>query len=206
VLFHNNNTNKSGYTLAEILIAMGITAVFGTALLGMWSALGGSFMNQSAYALRQSDQMRVFDYLKRDIRRASSIVIRDAAGLAVAGNAFGVQIDLTIPDYYSDAREEDNVFGSKVINTPSLSGTSPSYGGTLTVKYYVSNGAVIREESGTARTVADADGVFTVSFSNDVSGMIRCRVTFNDPLRSATGKVLRRTVDILCLQRTQLLS
>ncbi len=199
----NLRTKTSGFTLTEVLIASGALAIFATALLTTWSALGTSVMNTTSYAQRQNDQMRVFDYLKRDIRRASSIIIT-SNGIAVAGSNFGDTITLTIPDYYTDARQEDNAIGANVAVTPTLSGSTVTYGATLTVKYYVLNGAIIRNEGGTLRTVGGSSGAFSVSFSNDPSGLIRCRVLFNQQLRSGTGDTLSRQVDILCGQRTQL--
>ncbi len=196
---------RSGFTLIEMLVAVGVFSMFTVALMTTWSALSTSALNTTSYAQRQADQMRVFDYLKRDIRRASSVAIYNGATL-VTGTTFGTELRLTIPDYYSDIREEDNAIGSRVAATPTVSGGNVAYGASLTVKYYVLNGAMVREESGVVRIVADAAGVFTASFSNDVSGLVRCRVLYNQPVRNAGSRTLRRQVDILCGQRSQLQS
>ena len=84
MLFPNAKTNESGFTVTEILIAMGLLGIFAGALLTTWTALGTSVVNTTAYAERQNDQMRVFDYLKRDIRRAASIEIY-SGGVLVTG-------------------------------------------------------------------------------------------------------------------------
>lgn len=203
MLSPNEKTNRLGFTLVESLIAMGVGAIFASALFATWNGIGTTVVNSTSYAQRQSEQMRVFDYLKRDIRRATNITIL-SGGMAVTGNNFGNVLQLTIPDYYVDSREEDNAIGSRVAGTPTLAGSTVSYGGTLTVLYYALNGAVIRSEGGVVRTVADAAGGFTLSFSNDVSGLVRCRLLYNQLLRSATGRRLQRQIDILCGQRSQL--
>ena len=201
----NISSKRSGFTLVEILIATGVFGLFSVALMATWTALQTSAMNTTAYAQRQNDQMRIFDYLKRDIRRASNVDVYNGATL-VTGTAFGTELRLTIPDYYSDSREEDNAVGTKTPITPTLSGTTVTYGAAMTVRYYLLNGAVVRNEAGTIRTIADAAGGFTVSFSKEVTNQIRSRVLYNQRMRSGTIRNLNRSTDVLCGQRTKLQS
>ena len=201
--FDKTMSGKSGFTLIEVLVAMGVFGMFAAALLMTWTALQTSAMNTTAYAQRQSDQMRVCDYLKRDIRRASNVAIYNGATL-VGGTAFGSELRLTIPDYYTDSREEDNAIGSSTPGTPALASGNVTYGSALTVRYYVSTGAIIRSEAGTNRTLADSAGGFALSFCKDTSGLIRSRVVFDQRMRSGTNRMLRRQIDLLCGQRSQL--
>lgn len=201
--FDKATAGKSGFTLIEVLVAMGAFGILAAALMTTWTALQTSAMNTTAYAQRQSDQMRVCDYLKRDIRRASNVAIYNGATL-VAGTAFGNELRLTIPDYYADSREEDNAIGSSTPNTPTVTGGNVSYSTALTVRYFVVNGAIVRNESGTSRTLADAVGGFTLSFRTETSGLIRSRVLFDQRMRSGANRTLRRQVDLLCGQRSQL--
>lgn len=201
--FDRARQNRSAFTLAEVLVATGVFGLFVGGLLTTWTALQTSAVNTTTYARRQNDQMRVIDYLKRDIRRASAIEIYDG-GTLVTGTAFGNELRLTLPDYYSDSREEDDSFGPRTPTTPTVTGSDVSYGTALTVRYCVTNGAIVREESGMARTVADAAGAFEISFSRETSGQVRCRVIFDQPMRSGGNRKLRREVDVLCGQRAQL--
>ncbi len=203
MIFRNVTIKKAGFTLIEILVATGVFGVFAAALMTTWVALGTSATNATSYAKRQTDQMRVIDYLKRDIHRASTIEIYNGSTL-VTGTAFGTELRLTIADYYADTREEDNTRGSRVANAPALSGANATYGSPLTLRYYAANGAVIREEAGAARTIADAAGAFTLSFARETSGQIRSRVFYVQPMRSSNSRTLRRQLDMLCGQRTQL--
>jgi prepilin-type N-terminal cleavage/methylation domain-containing protein len=196
---------NSGFTLIEILVAAAVFSIFSAALLTSWSALQTSALNTTNYAQRQNDQMRVIDYIKRDIRRATTVDVYNG-GTLVTGTTFGNELRLTIPDYYTDSREEDDSIGSNTAATPALSGTTVSYGTALSVRYYVSNGAVIRYESGTTRALTNGAGAFTVSFSKDASGLIRARLLFNQQMRSGSNRILNRQVDVLCGQRTQLQS
>lgn len=199
----NTNPKTSGFTMIEILIAATVFGMFTAALMTTWTALAASAANTTAYAQRQNDQMRILDYLKRDIRRATAVAIY-SGGTLVTGTAFGDELRLTIPDYYADSREDDVANGPSTANAPVLAGGNVTYGTPMTVRYYLSNGAVIRDESGVTRAVTDSAGVFTLSYSADVSGLIRCRVLLNETMRSSGNRALRRQVDVLCGQRAQL--
>lgn len=196
--------HTSGFTLVETLVAMAVFSIFAAALMATFVALETSAMNTSSYAQRQNDQMRVFDYLRRDIRRSTSVDVYSGATI-VADGTFGSELRLVVPDYYTDAREDDNTSGPNVPNAPAMSGTTVTYGTPITVRYYASSGAVIRNEAGTERKVADAVGAFTVSFCKETgSNEIRSRVFFDQRMRSGGNRTLRRQVDILCGQRAQL--
>lgn len=202
--FPELHRNRRGFTLLEVLVATAVFTLFVATLMTAWTALQASAINMTAYALRQSDQMRVTDYLKRDVARATSVEIYNA-GVLVTDNSLGDEIRLTIPDYYADSRAEDDVLGPRVPNTPMLNAGAVSYGAPLTVRFFVSNGALIREEAGAPRTLTDSAGNFTFSVGREVSGAIRGRVFYDQCMRGGNaGRTLRRQVDFLCAQRAQL--
>jgi hypothetical protein len=186
-----------------MLVAMGAFGVFAAALLVTWSGLGRSALNMTAYAERQNDQMRVVDYLRRDIRRASTVEIYEGATL-MTGTAWGSELRLTVPDYYVDTREEDLANGARTANTPSLSSGNVTYGATLTVRYTVQGGAVIRTEGGVSRALADAAGAFVISFSREASGEVRSRIVYDQRMQGGGAHTLRRQIEVLCGQRAQL--
>jgi len=180
---------------------MTVFGVLLTGLLRTWSALSFTSLNTIAYSSRQNDQMRVLDYVKRDIRRATKVEIYTGATLVTGTTTFGTELRLTIPKYYSDTREEDNAIGTRTSNTPTATAGAVTYGTAFTVRYYVTGGAVIRNEAGTLRTIANAAGAFVVSFKKETSGAYRCRVFYDQPMRGATARTLRRQVDTLCVPR-----
>ncbi len=195
---------SAAFTLVELLVAMSAFGLFMTALMTTWRSLTTTALNTTSYAQRQNDQMRVLDYVKRDIRRATAVEIYNGAALVTGTTTFGTELRLTIPDYYADSREEDNAIGTKTLSTPTVSSGTVAYGTALTVRYYALNGAVIRDEAGTLRTVANAAGVFAPSFKRETTGAIRCRVLFDQPMRGAANRTLRRQVDTLCVPRYEL--
>ena len=192
---------RAAFTLVELLIGLAVFGLFMTGLLTTWLVLTSSGVNTTAYAARQNDQMRVFDYLKRDIRRATLAEIYNGGTLVTDTTTFGTELRLTIPDYYSDTREEDDVYGPKATVPPTVTAGAVSYGTNLIVRYYASGGAVIRDESGTLRTVASSAGAFAPSFKNETSGAIRCRLLFDQPMRGGSARTLHRQADILCVPR-----
>ena len=198
---HSAIRRRDAFTLVELLIGLAVLGLFMTGLLATWLVLTSSGLNATAYAARQNDQMRVFDYLKRDIRRATVIEIYNGGALVTDTTTFGNELRLTIPDYYSDTREEDDVFGPRMKVTPTVTAGTVSYGTNLIVRYYAAGGAVIRDESGTQRTVAGAAGAFVPSFKNETTGAIRCRLIFDQAMRGGSARTLHRQVETVCVPR-----
>lgn len=194
----------AAFTLVETLVAMAAGGLFLSGLLAMWNALGSTALNTTAYAQRQNDQMRVLDYLKRDIRRATTVELYDGATLVTGTTAFATELRLSIPDYYADSREDDNAIGTKDPVAPAVTDGVVEYGTALTVRYFAQGGAVVRNEAGAARTVAAAAGAFVLSFKRETNGAVRCRLIFDQPLRSGSARKLHRIVDTLCLPRSEL--
>ncbi len=215
----------------EVLVAMAVCGVLMTGLMTTWASLSYTGLNTTAYATRQNEQMRVLDYVKRDICRATALEIYNGATLltsasttsstsSISTNAtsltrddvtsavnptFGTELRLTMPGYYSDTREEDNAIGTKTTNQPTITEGTVTYGTPITVRYYTVGGAVIRKEGGTERTIASATGAFAVSFNRETSGAIRCRVFYDQPMRGGSARTLRRQVDTLCIPRFEYL-
>ncbi len=187
----------AGFTLVELVVATGCFSLFMVGLMASWTAVQTTSVNAFAYAQRQNDQMRVFDYVKRDIRRATNVEVYNGATLVTGTTTFGTELRLTIPDYYADSREEDNAIGTKATTTPTYASGAVAYGTALTVRYYVFNGAAIRNEGGTSRTIGAAAGAFALSFKNETDGAVRCRVLYDQRLQGGKTRTLRRQVDAL---------
>ena len=166
-----------------------------------WISLASTGVNTTAYAARQNDQMRVLDYLKRDIRRSSAAAVYDAGRIITTPGSPGTELRLTIPDYYADSREEDNSLGPNAAHAPSLTGDIVNYGAPLTVRYSTAGGAVIRTESGAGRVVANDAGAFALSFSKEAKGTVRSRITYEQPMQGPSARALRRNVEITTVPR-----
>ena len=202
---HRNARRRlAAFTFVEMLVAMAVGGIFLSGLLAMWNVLGSTALNTTTVAQRQSDQIRVLDYLKRDIRRATTVELYDGATLVTGTTTFATELRLTIPDYYADSRADDNAFGINVPVAPAVSDGVVEYGTAMTVRYFAQGGAVVRDEAGTARTVAAAAGAFVLTFKRETTGAVRCSIVFDQPLRSGSARKLRRLVDTLCLPRSEL--
>ena len=195
---------SAAFTLVELLVAMAIGGLFLSGLLAMWNALGSTALNTTAAAQRQCDQLRVLDYLKRDIRRATTVELYNGATLVTDTTTYASELRLTIPDYYADSREDDNAIGTRDAVAPAVTGGVVAYGTPLSVRYSALNGEVVRHEAGLSRTVAAAAGAFVLSFKRETTGAVRCRLIFDQPLRSSSARKLHRLVDTLCLPRSEL--
>jgi len=204
VYSRNASARHAGYTLVEVMTAAAVFSFFAAALLDTWSALGTSSLNTLAYCQNENDQMRCFDYLRRDIRRATSVAIYNGGTLVTGANNWGSTLQLTIPKYYADSRQEDDAIGGRTTNTPTLTNGVVTYGSPMTVQYYISNGVIIHNEGGITRTVSDGGSIDTLSFCLDPTGLFRCRVSYTQTMRSGTNRTLHRQVDILCGQHTAL--
>jgi hypothetical protein len=87
---------QSGTTLVEVVIASAITVTLSGILAVGLITVQRTFAASEHHANSQTAQIRIVDYIARDLRRA----------LTVAQRSGGNGLDLTIPDYYvsSDPR------------------------------------------------------------------------------------------------------
>jgi type II secretory pathway pseudopilin PulG len=190
--------------MAEVIVAMGVFCLFMAALMASWTAVQTTAVSALTYSDRQNDQMRVLDYLKRDVRRATTVEIYNGATLVSDTTTFGTELRVTLPDYYADSREEDDPIGPKAMNAPTIVAGDVCYGTAFTVRYYILNGAAVRNEAGTSRTVGAASGAFALSFKNETSGAVRCRLAYVQPMPGSGSRTLQRQLDVLCFPRSQL--
>lgn len=191
----------SAFTLVELLVVMGAFGIFAMGVMAVWSSLSISAVNTTSFSQLQNDQMRVLDYLKRDIHRATKVELLNGATVVTSANTFAPELRLTIPDYYADAREEDDTGGTRAANNPALAGDTVTYGTPLTVRFYSLDGAAVRREGDVSRELADASGAFELSFQRETSGAIRARVVFQQPTRGFANRAVRRMVETLAVPR-----
>lgn len=201
MLSRNSAKRRSAFTLAEVVMAMAVFTTFSALLVTTWMAVTRSAVDATSYAFTQNDQMRVVDYLKRDIRRANTVEIYNGTTKVTGTTTFGSELRLTFSDYYTDSREEDDAFGTSAPAIPTMGKTSISYGTPLTVRFYALDGAAIRDEAGTARTIGAKVGAFTLSFKNVDDGAVECRVAFSRQMWGSATQTLQRQMNFLCYPR-----
>lgn len=160
----------AGFTLPEMMVATAVGSIMLAGLLVTSTSLQRWFLSASAVIDSQQDQATMFDYMARDIRRASACEIQNT----------GTKLVLTIPD--QTARAPDSTLQAPTFVTGGLRyGSTPS-----TVSYYLQPGnAFVREDSSGVVTLAS--NVYRFSASpvpaapqTSVSGpLITLDVTFN---------------------------
>jgi type II secretory pathway component PulJ len=148
------NSIPAGFTLGEMLIALGVASVVFAAIITASVALYRSFNAVDAYFSTQMQQLRIIDYLNRDVKRAT--VVTTSIDLQ--------SITVTMPNYLIKAGDTEAVANAALVGMPrnptvTLSATGPqvNYGtGTTTVVYSVSNNSILRTENGQVTTIASS--------------------------------------------------
>ena len=171
--------SNAGYTLVELLTAMGVTGIILAGLIAGSIALQRSFAATIDYGAAQSDQMRISDYLAVDMRRALTVVPDGTGG-----------VTLTLPNFYnSDGTAKSPTVIStmgwpakkrkkkknKHQNIITSQTTAYDAGATTTVKYYKGDSTALgkdpskfyRESAGVARAIATDVSDFQVTLSED---------------------------------------
>jgi hypothetical protein len=131
-------TRSAAFTIAEVVVAAGVGAVMLTGLLVASLTFQRGFLAAEHQITCQEDQLRVTDYLTRDLRAAvpSSIKIENQ----------NRKITCSIP---RPARNATTL----LIETPTLPNGVVQYGTVqTTVSYYLEGADFVRQE-GTAKTV-----------------------------------------------------
>jgi len=130
-------TLNAGFTLPELLIAASIGSAMLGGLLGASIALQRGFSAAEYQLGCQLDQMRVIDYITRDLRRAT----------AVSGANQNRKLLLTLPNTRDPA--------SSSLLVPAVLGGRVQYGAQpISVAYYVEGDAFIREENSVQQVIA----------------------------------------------------
>ena len=148
-----HNSHQSGFTLAEILTAMAIAVVIFAAILTASLAMQKTFNAVDHYFATHIQQIRIIDYLNRDVKRA----------LIVTTSADQQTVTLTIPKYIIQSGDAEAVSNPSLVGamrTPTISPTSSyqvNYGTTTSTVVYSINGAsILRTEDGVVTTIASS--------------------------------------------------
>lgn len=158
-----------GFTLVEVIVANAVYSILFAALASGVVALHRSFSATEKYSKSVSDQLRILDYVARDVRRASAVAITQSSR----------KLDLTVPDQYANAGT------SRTFRTPSVSMTAVTYGTTpRTVSYYTSGSNCIREEGGVAKVIATGVADFQLTFNNSDPLVVATTLTFAPKYRT----------------------
>lgn len=141
--------SSGGFTFIELLVGMtiGSIALAGVAVVSI--SLQRAFEAANYQITAQNDQLRVFDYLSRDLRMAASVSILNGGG----------KITVTVPSTDPSLVQLNLGPLLGLLGSTAAAGASP----TTTASYYEEGGQFIREVGGVQTDLADtiADVQFT---------------------------------------------
>jgi Tfp pilus assembly protein PilW len=197
-----------------MLVGIGAATLILIALILGSVALQRSFAGGDQYATAQDSQLRVMDYLTRDLRRASSVT--------VSGD--GSQVSVTVPDYYDRYDKYGNPTTLPIKNDdgswsapsqprePTVTNGTVSFGTySPIITYFVdpTTNSLIRQvdwqASGVAKqyktTIADSIQNFQLNFANFAS-VVQAEITFlpiferNSQATARVGTTLKAAVTL----------
>ena len=144
----------AGFTLSELLVSVSISSIVLAAAVASSISLQKSFSAVDNYFATHMQQVRIVDYLSRDVNR----------GLSVTTSVDLQTLTVNVPNYIIQAGDSEAVANPSLIGTPrtptvayTSSGLQINYGAsTSTVVYSLSNSSILRTENGAVTTIASS--------------------------------------------------
>ena len=144
----------AGFTLAEMLVSVGVASIVLAAAVASSVSLQKSFSAVDNYFATHMQQVRIVDYLTRDVNR----------GLSVTTSLDRQTVSISVPNYIIQAGDSEAMTNPSLIGTPrtpTVAYTSGSlqinYGAsTSTVVYSLNNSSILRTENGAVTTIASS--------------------------------------------------
>lgn len=150
----SSSKNNSGSSFAEMLIGLSISSVVVAAAITSSIALQKSFSAVDNYFATHMQQIRIIDYLNRDVKR----------GLAVTTSVDLQSVTVSLPNYIIQAGDAEALANPALIGTPrtpavsyTSEGMQVNYTSTpSTVVYSVNGLSILRVENGVVTTIASS--------------------------------------------------
>jgi prepilin-type N-terminal cleavage/methylation domain-containing protein len=150
----NLSLKRLAFTLPEISVALAAGSVILGATLTSSTSLQKSFNAIDNYYGTHMQQVRIVDYLSRDVKR----------GLVVTTSADLQTVTVTIPNYIIQAGDPEALINPALAGTPRTptmvytpSGWQVNYGSsTSTVVYSINGTSILRTENGVVTTIASS--------------------------------------------------
>jgi len=144
----------TGFTLGEALISLSLSSIILGAAVTSGVGLQKSFNAIDNYFSTHMQQIRIIDYLARDVKR----------GLIVTTSVDLQTVTVTVSNYIIQSGDPEAIANPALIGTPraptiayTSSGPQVNYGSTTTtVSYSVSGSSILRTENGVVTTIASS--------------------------------------------------
>ena len=142
------------FTLTEMMIALAASAVVLGATLTSSTSLQKSFNAIDNYFATHMQQIRIVDYLSRDVKR----------GLVVTTSTDLQTVTITTPNYIIQPGDPEGIANPDLVGTPRTptivhtpSGPQVNYGAsTSTIIYSINGLSILRTENGVVTTIASS--------------------------------------------------
>jgi prepilin-type N-terminal cleavage/methylation domain-containing protein len=150
----NSSLKKLAFTLPEMMVALATSGVVLGATLTSSTSLQKSFNAIDSYFGTHMQQIRIVDYLSRDVKR----------GLIVTTSVDRQTVTITVPNYIIQPGDPEAVINPALVGTartPTMvytpSGWQVNYGTTTSSVVYSINGlSILRTENGQVTTIASS--------------------------------------------------
>jgi type II secretory pathway component PulJ len=189
----NTTRGFAGFTLGETLVSLSLSSIILAAAITSGVSLQKSFSAVDNYFSTHDQQIRIIDYLNRDVQR----------GLIVTTSVDLQTVTMTVPNYIIQSGDPEAVANPSLVGTPrtptiayTTSGLQVNYGAaTSNVIYSISGNSILRTENGTVTTIASSTDQL-VPTTTDVqlanTEYTTSAVTFM-PMFTSAGSIAERT-------------
>lgn len=151
--------SERGVSLVELLIATAVSGMLAVGLFLTVMSVQRNFKACEYHVGRQTEQLRVLDYMALDMRRALTVQINNG------------RIDLTIPDYYdANGDPRDPVIDRGQIDYGDVTNPVP-------ISYYKTGAVIYRNADGVEQALATDVDDMAIQFQ-DLGQVIEVSVTF----------------------------
>jgi len=145
---------QAGFTLGEMMISISLSSIVLAAAITSGVSLQKSFAAIDNYFTTHMQQIRIIDYLSRDVKR----------GLIVTTSVDLQSVTMNLPNYIIQAGDSEAVANPSLIGTPRTPTISYNSNGwevdyspsTTTVVYSINGSSIRRTENGVVTTIASS--------------------------------------------------
>src|SRR5436853_1180442 len=183
----------AGFTLSEMLVSLSLSSIILAAAITSGVTLQKSFAAVDNYFSTQMQQIRIIDYLNRDVKR----------GLIVTTSVDLQSVTMNLPNYIIQSGDSEAIANPALVGTPrtptiayTSSGWQINYSpSTTTVVYSINGSSILRTENGVVTTIASSTDQLVPTSTDVELANTECAntsVTFM-PIFASNGSVASRT-------------
>jgi prepilin-type N-terminal cleavage/methylation domain-containing protein len=144
----------AGFTLSEMIVSLSLSSIVLAAAITSGISLQKSFSAVDNYFTTHMQQIRIIDYLNRDVKR----------GLIVTTSVDLQSVTMNVPNYIVQAGDPEAISNPDLVGTPrtptvayTSSGWQVNYSpSTSTVVYSINGNSIVRIENGVVTTIASS--------------------------------------------------